>query len=65
VNRKDRRAEARRRAKGRDERKVIARALKTIEIADAPPAQEPYPELRASGFVVAGPRLEIGKEAGS
>ncbi len=56
MNRRDRRAKARKMARGRDARKAVARALKVIEL---PEDEEPYPKLREAGFVVAGPKLHV------
>ncbi len=58
MNRRARRAKARKMAKDRPERKAVARALKTLEVVEGVEA-DPYPELRRAGFVVAGPKLQV------
>lgn len=58
MNRAERRAEARKTVKGREARRAAARAMKSgLEIAQREP--DPTPNLRASGFVIAAPKLRL------
>ncbi len=64
MNRAERRARARRATKGREERRTLARAMKSgLEVAQAEP--EPFPNLRAAGFVLGRPRLHVPRGGSS
>lgn len=57
MNRAARRKKAREITKGREERRVIARALKHVQVPEE--ELDPYPNLRAEGFVIAEPRFQV------
>lgn len=58
MNRAERRAKARGMAKGHEDRRTLARAMKTMVIADADTLEraDPYPSLRAAGVTIATPK---------